>query len=64
MSDKKIPCFYTTMIDKLENLDNKVNEIQNSIRIFKAMINERIDVEELSRKDEVDNDNLATRKQK
>ena len=64
MSDKKILCFYTTMIDKLENLDNKVNEIQNSIRIFKAMINERIDVEELSRKDEVDNDNLATRKQK
>jgi hypothetical protein len=64
MSDKKIPCFYTTMIDKLENLDNKVNEIQNSIRIFKAMINERIDVEELSRKDEADNDNLATRKQK
>jgi hypothetical protein len=42
MSDKKIPCFYTNMIDKLENLDTKVNEIQNSIRIFKAMINERI----------------------
>ena len=41
MSDKKIPCFYTNMIDKLENLDTKVNEIHNSIRIFKAMINKR-----------------------
>ena len=49
MSEKKIPCFYTTMIDKLDNLDNKVNEIQNSIKIFKAMINERIDIEKLSR---------------
>ena len=48
MSDKKIPCFYTNMIDKLENLDTKVNEIQNSIRIFKAMINERIGIEQTS----------------
>ena len=48
MSEKKIPCFYTTMIDKLDNLDNKVNEIQNSIKIFKAMISERIDTEKLS----------------
>ena len=48
MSENKIPCFYTTMIDKLESLDTKVNEIQNSIKIFKAMINERIDVEKLS----------------
>tara|TARA_B100000900_G_scaffold395848_1_gene394607 strand:- start:1502 stop:1678 length:177 start_codon:yes stop_codon:yes gene_type:complete len=46
MTDKKIPCFYTTMINKLDNLDNKVNEIQKSIRIFKAMINERIGSEE------------------
>jgi hypothetical protein len=36
------------MIDKLESLDTKVNEIQNSIKIFKAMINERIDIEKLS----------------
>tara|TARA_B100000212_G_scaffold330290_1_gene296400 strand:- start:574 stop:714 length:141 start_codon:yes stop_codon:yes gene_type:complete len=36
------------MIDKLESLDTKVNEIQNSIKIFKAMINERIDTEKLS----------------
>tara|TARA_B100001094_G_scaffold57870_1_gene53327 strand:+ start:1684 stop:1875 length:192 start_codon:yes stop_codon:yes gene_type:complete len=63
MSDNKIPCFYTTMIDKLENLDNKVNEIQNSIRIFKAMISERIDVEELSVNNEIEN-NSETRKQK
>lgn len=35
------------MIDKLESLDNKVNEIHNSIKIFKAMINERIDTEKL-----------------
>ena len=48
MSKNKIPCFYTTMIDKLENLDTKVNEIQKSIKIFKAMINERIDTEKLS----------------
>ena len=48
MSENKIPCFYTTMIDKLESLDTKVNEIQNSIKIFKAMINERIDIEKLS----------------
>ena len=48
MSEKKIPCFYTTMIDKLESLDCKVNEIQKSIKIFKAMINERIDTEKLS----------------
>jgi hypothetical protein len=34
------------MINKLDNLDNKVNEIQKSIRIFKAMINERIGSEE------------------
>ena len=49
MSDKKIPCFYTNMIDKLENLDTKVNEIQNSIRIFKAMINERITIDQDSK---------------
>ena len=48
MTDKKIPDFYTTMINKLDNLDNKVNEIQNSIKIFKAMISERIDTEKLS----------------
>ena len=36
------------MIDKLDNLDTKVNEIQKSIKIFKAMINERIDTEKLS----------------
>ena len=63
MSDNKIPCFYTTMIDKLENLDNKVNEIQNSIRIFKAMISERIDIEKLSVNNEIEN-NSETRKQK
>lgn len=49
MSDKKIPDFYTTMIKKLDNLNNKVDEIQNSIKIFKAMINERIDTEKLSK---------------
>jgi len=49
MSDKKIPDFYTTMINKLDNLNNKVDEIQNSIKIFKAMINERIDTEKLSK---------------
>ena len=49
MSENKIPCFYRTMIDKLESLDTKVNEIQNSIKIFKAMINERIDTEKLSK---------------
>lgn len=48
MTDKKIPDFYTTMINKLDNLDNKVNEIQNSIKIFKAMISERIDTDQLS----------------
>tara|TARA_Y100001937_G_scaffold59497_1_gene81688 strand:- start:273 stop:449 length:177 start_codon:yes stop_codon:yes gene_type:complete len=48
MSENKIPCFYTSMIDKLDNLDTKVNEIQKSIKIFKAMINERIDTEKLS----------------
>ena len=48
MSENKIPCFYTTMINKLESLDTKVNEIQKSIKIFKAMINERIDTEKLS----------------
>lgn len=47
MTDNKIPDFYTNMIDKLESLDNKVNEIHNSIKIFKAMINERIDTEKL-----------------
>ena len=47
MTDNKIPDFYTSMIDKLDNLDNKVNEIHNSIKIFKAMINERIDTEKL-----------------
>ena len=46
MSQNKIPDFYTSMINKLDNLDVKVNEIQNSIRIFKAMINERIGVEQ------------------
>ena len=46
MSQNKIPDFYTSMINKLDNLDIKVNEIQNSIRIFKAMINERIGVEQ------------------
>lgn len=50
MADKKIPDFYTTMINKLDSLDVKVNEIQNSIRIFKAMISERIDTEKLSKK--------------
>tara|TARA_B100000900_G_C20001591_1_gene482023 strand:- start:304 stop:483 length:180 start_codon:yes stop_codon:yes gene_type:complete len=48
MSENKIPCFYTSMIDRLESLDTKVNEIQKSIKIFKAMISERIDVEKLS----------------
>ena len=48
MPDKKIPDFYTTMINKLDNLDNKVNEIQNSIKIFKAMISERINTDHLS----------------
>ena len=51
MSEKKIPCFYTTMINKLENLDSKVDEIQNSIRIFKAMISERINVEVVAKQD-------------
>jgi hypothetical protein len=51
MSHKKIPCFYTSMINKLENLDDKVNEIQNSIRIFKAMINERIGIEKTPEKE-------------
>tara|TARA_B100000989_G_scaffold290215_1_gene263073 strand:- start:3986 stop:4168 length:183 start_codon:yes stop_codon:yes gene_type:complete len=45
MAEDKIPCFYTSLMDKLDNLDVKVNEIQNSIRIFKSMINERMDVE-------------------
>lgn len=45
MEDKKIPDFYSTMINKLDNLDSKVNEIQNSIKIFKAMINERINTD-------------------
>ncbi len=48
MSQNKIPDFYTSMINKLDNLDVKVNEIQNSIRIFKAMINERIGIEQTS----------------
>ena len=48
MSQNKIPDFYTSMINKLENLDVKVDEIQNSIRIFKAMINERIGIEKTS----------------
>tara|TARA_B100000989_G_scaffold46334_2_gene29898 strand:+ start:1935 stop:2114 length:180 start_codon:yes stop_codon:yes gene_type:complete len=57
MSEKKIPCFYTTMIDKLDNLDNKVNEIQNSIKIFKAMINERIDTEKLTNQNTTEENN-------
>ena len=57
MSEKKIPCFYTTMIDKLDNLDNKVNEIQNSIKIFKAMISERIDTEKLSNQNTTEDNN-------
>ena len=48
MSQNKIPDFYTSMINKLDNLDVKVNEIQNSIRIFKAMIDERIGIEQAS----------------
>ena len=57
MADKKIPDFYTTMINKLDSLDVKVNEIQNSIRIFKAMISERIDTEKLSNQTTIeDND--------
>tara|TARA_R100001509_G_scaffold136700_1_gene90541 strand:+ start:356 stop:538 length:183 start_codon:yes stop_codon:yes gene_type:complete len=58
MSENKIPCFYTTLMDKLDNLDVKVNEIQNSIRIFKSMINERMDIEnytQIDKKNEVNN---------
>ena len=44
MSKQKKPCFYTDMINKLENLDLKVHEIQKSIRIVKAMLNERVEV--------------------
>ena len=51
MSENKIPCFYTTLMDKLDNLDVKVNEIQNSIRIFKSMINERMDIENYTQTD-------------
>jgi len=36
------------MMNTLESLDGKVNEIQTSIRIFRAMINERINTEESS----------------
>ena len=57
MANKKIPDFYTTMIKKLDSLDTKVDEIQNSIRIFKAMINERINTEELSKQEQVENKN-------
>lgn len=57
MSENKIPCFYTSMIDKLENLDTKVNEIQKSIKIFKAMINERIDTEKLSNQNTTEDNN-------
>ena len=57
MSDKKIPDFYTNMINTLENLDSKVNEIQNSIKIFKAMINERIDTEKLPEREKVESNN-------
>jgi len=46
MSENKTQCFYTNMMNTLDNLDGKVNEIQTSIRIFKAMINERINTEE------------------
>ena len=46
MSENKTPCFYTNMMNTLESLDGKVNEIQTSIRIFRAMINERINTEE------------------
>lgn len=42
MSDKKVPCFYTKMINKLNSLDNKVDDIQNSIKMFRAMIDERM----------------------
>jgi|GEM_PF-3728051 len=58
MSEKKMPCFYTTLMDKLDNLDVKVNEIQNSIRIFKSMINERMDIEnytQIDKTNEVNN---------
>ena len=48
MSENKTPCFYTNMMNALESLDGKVNEIQTSIRIFRAMINERINTEESS----------------
>ena len=48
MPKQKIPSFYTTMIEKLDNLDDKVNEIQRSIKIFKAMISERIDIEKIN----------------
>tara|TARA_B100001059_G_C17625906_1_gene471900 strand:- start:506 stop:688 length:183 start_codon:yes stop_codon:yes gene_type:complete len=48
MSENKTPCFYTNMMNTLESLDGKVNEIQTSIRIFRAMINERINTEESS----------------
>tara|TARA_B100000941_G_C28223773_1_gene408017 strand:+ start:178 stop:354 length:177 start_codon:yes stop_codon:yes gene_type:complete len=57
MSDKKIPDFYTNMINTLDNLDSKVNEIQNSIKIFKAMINERIDTEKLPEREKVESNN-------
>jgi hypothetical protein len=54
MSENKTQCFYTNMMNTLENLDGKVNEIQTSIRIFRAMINERINTEESNIKKETD----------
>jgi hypothetical protein len=44
MPKQEKPCFYTDMINKLENLDLKVHEIQKSIRLVKAMLNERVEV--------------------
>tara|TARA_R100000908_G_C3745934_1_gene141271 strand:- start:622 stop:804 length:183 start_codon:yes stop_codon:yes gene_type:complete len=51
MSENKTPCFYTNMMNTLESLDSKVGEIQTSIRIFRAMINERISTEEPTTKE-------------
>ena len=56
MSKNKVPCFYTNMMDKLNLIDNKVNEIQKSITIFKAMINERIEFDD-AHKQETDKKN-------
>ena len=57
MPKNKMPSFYTTMIEKLDNLDDKVNEIQRSIKIFKAMISERIDTETVNPDDQIESKN-------